>query len=574
MLSWLSIQGLALVDSVELALDPGLNILTGETGAGKSLVLGSIGLLLGERADASWLRAGEMRGSVEAVFDLGGRPDLLESLAELGWETEEGRLLLRREIHAEGKGRAFVNGRAALLAQLKAIGERLVDLHGQHEHQQLLDPARQTDFFDGWAGLLGERRALEDERASIVEERAALRAERERWERAREAEGTDREDFEELERAALDPDEEQRLKEDRERLVHRERLLRAIGEARGAAADEEEGALATIGRAVRALRGAAALDTALQDVVSEAERIQVELQELGGRLEREEERLADGLLDPEAIEARLDLIHRLKRRHRTDLPGLVALREELRTKVRSFDPSGRELDKAERAHDERLAGFERRLDALLAHRSDRYAAFETDVGARLVKLGFNRSALRVRQADSGRAVVDPAPIPHLEFAFQPNPGEGERPLRKIASGGELSRVMLAVKSLMAERDQVAVLVFDEVDQGIGGAVGEEVGQLLEALGQRRQVLCITHLPLIAAHGARHFEVAKSVQGKRTRVSVRPLERKERVEELARLLAGDRATETTRTQARELLEAATNGGRETRKEPRRAAARRA
>ena len=574
MLSWLSIQGLALVDSVELALDPGLNILTGETGAGKSLVLGSIGLLLGERADASWLRAGETRGSVEAVFDLGGRPDLLESLADLGWETEEGRLLLRREIQAEGKGRAFVNGRAALLSQLKAIGERLVDLHGQHEHQQLLDPARQTDFFDGWAGLLGERRALEEERASIVEERAALRAARERWEREREAEGTDREDFEELERASLDPDEEDRLKQDRERLVHRERILHALGDARRAAADDEEGAVVSVARAVRALRGAATLDDSLQVVALEAERIHAELAELGNLLERAEERLADGVLDPEALEARLDLIHRLKRRHRTDLSGLVALREELRVKVRSFDPSGRELDKAERAHDERLQAFERRLDALLAHRSDRYAAFESDVGARLGTLGFNRSALRVRPMDSGRAVVDPAPIPHLEFAFQPNPGEGERPLRKIASGGELSRVMLAVKSLMAERDQVAVLVFDEVDQGIGGAVGEEVGRLLEALGQRRQVLCITHLPLIAAHGARHFEVAKSVNAKRTRVSVRALEPKERVEELARLLAGDRATETTRVQARELLMAAANGGRETKKEPRRAAARRA
>jgi DNA repair protein RecN (Recombination protein N) len=573
-LSWLSIQGLALVDSVELALDPGLNILTGETGAGKSLVLGSIGLLLGDRADASWLRAGETRGSVEAVFDLAGRPDLLESLADLGWETEEGRLLLRREIHLEGKGRAFVNGRAALLAQLKAIGERLVDLHGQHEHQQLLDPARQTDFFDGWAGLLGERRTLEAERASIVEERAALRAAREQWERTREAEGTDREDLEELDRAALDPDEELKLKGDRERLVHRERLLRALGEARRATADDEEGALVSVGRAVRALRGAAALDASVHEVASEAERILGEISELGRRLEGEEERLAEGILDPEAIEARLDLIHRLKRRHRTDLPGLIALREHLRAKVRSFDPSGHSLDLAERAHDDRLQAFERRLDALLAHRGDRYAAFETEVGARLTKLGFNRSALKVRAMDSGRAVVDPAPIPHLEFAFRPNPGEGERPLRKIASGGELSRVMLAVKSLMAERDQVAVLVFDEVDQGIGGAVGEEVGRLLEALGQRRQVLVITHLPLIAAHGERHFEVSKSVQAKRTRVSVRALEGKERVEELARLLAGDRATETTRTQARELLEGARKGGQEPRKEPRRAAARRA
>jgi DNA repair protein RecN (Recombination protein N) len=572
-LSWLSIQGLALVDSVELELDSGLNILTGETGAGKSLVLGSIGLLLGDRADASWLRAGEARGSVEAVFDLSARRDLVEALAALGWETEEGRLVLRREIHAEGKGRAFVNGRSALLAQLKAIGDLLVDLHGQHEHQQLLEPARQTEFFDGWAGLLAERRALEADRASIVAERAALREARERWEREREVEGADREDLEELRRAALEPGEDERLRGDRERLVHRERLLRALGEARRAAGatDDDGGALAALGRAIRTLRGAAALDPSAGAIAAEAERIQVDLAELESRLEREEERLTDGSLDPESLEARLDLIHRLKRRHRTDLPGLLALRENLEARVRAFDPSGRDLDRAERAHDERLQAFERRLDALLAHRSDRYSAFEADVSARLGRLGFNRSALRVRPAEGGRAVVDLAPIPHLEFAFQPNPGEGERPLRRIASGGELSRVMLAVKSLMAERDQVAVLVFDEVDQGIGGAVGEEVGRLLQALGRKRQVLCITHLPLIAAHGARHFEVRKAVRAGRTRVSVRALGPAEREQELARLLAGDRATETTRAQARELLQAARRD-REPRKEPRRAAAR--
>ncbi len=325
------------------------------------------------------------------------------------------------------------------------------------------------------------------------------------------------------------------------------------------------------GRAEDPEAGAAALDPSAGEIAAEAERIQVDLAELEGRLEREEERLTDGSLDPESLEARLDLIHRLKRRHRTDLPGLLALREDLEARVRSFDPSGRDLDRAERAHDERLQAFERRLDALLAHRSDRYAAFEADVSDRMGRLGFNRSALRVRPAEAGRAVVDPAPIPHLEFAFQPNPGEGERPLRRIASGGELSRLMLAVKSLMAERDQVAVLVFDEVDQGIGGAVGEEVGRLLQALGRKRQVLCITHLPLIAAHGARHFEVRKAVRAGRTRVSVRALEPAEREQELARLLAGDRATETTRAQARELLQAARRE-REPRKEPRRAAAR--
>jgi DNA repair protein RecN (Recombination protein N) len=293
-----------------------------------------------------------------------------------------------------------------------------------------------------------------------------------------------------------------------------------------------------VGRAVRALRGAAALDPSVHEVTSEAERILGELAELGGRLEREEERLAEGILDPEAIEARLDLIHRLKRRHRTDLPGLIGLREQLHAKVRSFDPSGHDLDQAERAHDERLQAFERRLDALLAHRSDRYAAFETDVGARLAKLGFNRSALKVRLADSGRAVVDPAPIPHLEFAFRPNPGEGERPLRKIASGGAVPGHARREITDGGQRPG-RVLVFDEVDRG-SGAVGEEVGRLLKR--SRNGGRCsASRTPSHRGARRRHFEVSKSVTPS-ARACQCGRRREGRVEELARLLAGDRATE--------------------------------
>ena len=562
MLSWLSIQGLALVESVELAFDPGLNVLTGETGAGKSLILGSIGLLLGERADAAWLRSGEERGSVDGTFELKDRPDLVEALLALGVEPEDGRLLLRREIHPDGKSRAFVNGRPSPASLLKTVGDLLVDLHGQHEHQLLLSPDRQADFFDAWAGLLGERRALEAERAALLEERQRLRQARERWERDRADETAIREDYGELRSAALQLEEEENAKRDRARLQHREKLLQGFADARRALASDEAGAAERLKSAARSIRALETLDPdTAAPLAQEAERILDEVGELEARLERMEDGLSEGPEDLEALEARLDLLHRLKRKHRTDVAGLIALRDTLEPKVRDFDPAGRELEHAERAHDDRLQAFELRLDALMTHRSDRFAAFQEDVGARLSRVGFSRAALRVRAAevDRSRAAVDPAAIPTLEFAFRPNPGEAERPLRRIASGGELSRVMLAIKSLMAERDQVAVLVFDEVDQGIGGAAGEEVGRLLRALGERRQVLCITHLPLIAAYGARHFEVSKQTRKGRTSSTVRALAPEERELEVARLLAGDRVTPTTRKQARELLEAAGERG---------------
>ena len=582
MLAWLSIQGLALVESVELELDPGLNVLTGETGAGKSLVLGSIGLLLGERADGTWLRTGERRGWVEAVLDLSERPDLIEALRERDVEPEDGRVVLRREIQADGKGRALVNGRAVLLAQLRAIGEILVDLHGQHEHQLLLRPERQADFFDSWAGLLTERQALETSRAELYAERRALRERREQWERDRAEEDALREDLEELRAARLEDGDEEGLKRERERLKHRDRLLRGYAEAREGIASEERGALEILRHAARSLKAAAALDPSAGTLLEEMERCQDSLRALEDRLESEEARLLEEPLDLEALEDRLARLSRLKRKHRTDLPGLVALRESLAERVRGLDPSGSDLARAEREHEDRLQAYERRLDAFLEHRTDRFEAFEREVGSRLARLHLGVSSIRLHAAESerARAAVDPAAIPTLEFAFQPNPGEPERPLRRIASGGELSRIMLAIKSLMAERDQVAVLVFDEVDQGIGGAVGEEVGKLLRMLGAKRQVLCITHLPLIAAYGSRHFEVRKSARGGRTSVTVRPIHDEEREREVARLLAGDRASETTRRQARELLEAAhaepveavASGSRGGRATKRRAAAR--
>ena len=556
MLSWLSIEGLALVDSVQLEFDRRLNVLTGETGAGKSIVLGSIGLLLGERADADWVRSGSDRGSVEGVFDLGARPDLVEALAALGVEAEEGEIILRREIARDGRSRAFVSGRSVLLSQLRAVGEVLVDLHGQHEHQRLLRRDVQTDFFDAWAGLLEERRRLEAERASLLAARRDLAALREAFERDRSQADRLREDCAELMEAKLEAGEEERLRAERERLKHRERHLEALDAARQALAGEEEGAEASLRRAARALRALATATDQEGPLAEEAEAALGQAQELLARVEEARERVLEEPLDLDAIEERLDRIHRLKRKHGTDLPGLLALLATLRERVGALDPDGRGLARREAELREREARQEAAVAALMDRRVGRFTDFGRAVGARLRKLGFGRGSLRigVSEADRARPAIDPLAIPGLEFEFQPNEGEAPRPLQRIASGGELSRVMLAIKSLMAEQDRVAVLVFDEVDQGIGGAVGEEVGRLLKTLSARRQILCITHLPLLAAHGARHFEVVKRTAGGRTTTSVRPLTEQERVGEIARLLAGDRVSDTTRRQARELIAA--------------------
>jgi DNA repair protein RecN (Recombination protein N) len=557
-LAWLAIEGLALVESVELEFHRGLNVLTGETGAGKSVVLGSIGLLLGGRADADWVRSGRDRGSVEGTFDLAARPDLLRALEELGVECGEGRVILRREVSRDGRSRAFVNGRSVLLPQIRAVGDLLLDLHGQHEHQQLLRRDVQADFYDAWAGVLGERRGLEAEAAAVRGAAQELARMREVFERDRSRADELREDFARLEAARLEPGEEARLREERDRLKHRERELEALADARRALVGEEEGAEAGLRRAARTLRSLAAAVPADVELADLADAALAQAQELVARLDEARDRALEEPLWLDAVEERLDVLHRLKRRHAApDIEALIGVRESLRGRVAALDPDGRALAAQERDVEARTARFGEALEGLVERRAARYDAFTRAVGSRLAKLGFSRAALRARPTDSDRArpASDPLAIPGLEFEFQPNEGEAPRPLSRIASGGELSRVMLAIKSLLAEHDRVASLVFDEVDQGIGGAVGEEVGRLLQNVSNQRQVLCITHLPLLAAHGARHFVVAKDAVKGRTETSVRPLAEPERVDEIARLLAGDRVSETTRKQARELLRAA-------------------
>ncbi len=568
MLTELHVTSLAVVDRARLEPGPGFVAWTGETGAGKSLLVGAIGLLVGERADQDAIRTGEAFARVEGRFllDPGAVRTAVEALLhEWGAPIDDGEVLVRREIVREGRGRAWVNQTPVTLAALRTLGAHLIEVHGQHEHQALLGADAQRDVLDRMGGAESARaraavasahaawRAAADARSAFEDEERAAQENADAWRYA----------HEELARAALVPGETDQLAARLARLRHSGRLVALLTRARAAldgstAADASDagagtndgGALHAAASAERLLREAAAFDPALGALADECAAATTALAEVARALE--ESALGDDLApaEAEAAEERHALLERLARKYRRDEAGLIAWRDDLAERLARLEDKD-----AERA---RLAGNEATARAALAkaartlttRRSKAAPQLEAAISPELTAVGLARAALSVR--------LTPLPEPgvhgaeRVEFAFAPNAGEEPRPLARIASGGELSRVMLALRTLAAAEDGVAALLFDEVDSGIGGAVARAVGERLARLGRVRQVLCVTHLPVIACQADRQFRITKLEQDGRTRAVVERVEGEERIGELARMLAGDAATETTRRQARELL----------------------
>ena len=544
MLERLVIRDLALVDRAEIAFGRGLSAVTGETGAGKSLTVEALALLVGGRADADIVREGAKSCVVEAEFRLGG--DAAQRVAELldewGLPFDGESLIVRREVSVEGRSRAAVNQSSVTLANLKRLGEQLLDLHGQHEHQSLLRDGAALATLDRLAGL-------EPERAKFADTLAALREAEGELARLRESLATfaERRDYlfaaaAELDEAKLREGEEDELKAEAAQLASAR-----LSEGDGAAVD-------SLGAARHAIEQAVTLDPSLANALAQLAEANIAAQEAArtladylDSLEADPDRL-------EAVQARRELYARLTRKYRRPLPDLLAWREELAAGLAQGDDAEGALARAE----ERVVRAE--AACLAAGKSlgrKRQAAAKEWSGAlthELKPLGFPhaRVAFEVAPVLHGRPTRDG--LDEVTLVFTANPGEPARPLAKIASGGELSRVMLALKCALQTRDRVDLLVFDEVDSGIGGAVAQAVGERLRSLAEHRQVVCVTHLPLIAALAGHHLAVSKHVAGGRTTVRVSALERNERVEELARMLAGGRVTETTRRQARELLAA--------------------
>jgi len=547
MLTELTVENLAIVEHARLEPAPGLTALSGETGAGKSLLVGALTLLTGGRAELDAIRTGESRARLEARFQVGPGHRALVLLDSWGIPCEDGEIVVRREVAREGRSRAWVNQASVTVAALAELGALLLEVHGQHEHQHLLHADRQRDVLDRWADLGDERRecarafagwrAASEARAKFAEESARAAAEADAWAFA----------HEELERAELQPGEDEELASRLARLRHAGKLTQALARARDAL---DGGALHGTAEAERALREAAQVDPSLNALAEELATAKLTLTE---SLRAVESALDPEALDPgeaEAAEARHALLERLLRRHHRTLPELIAYRDELAARLARVENAGSERTRLAEAEREARAALDAAAKALGRGRRAAARRLEPALAKELSALGLAQAKLAVTFEP-----LDP-PAAHgaekLELQFAPNPGEAARPLAKIASGGELSRVMLALETLLAEADGVATLLFDEVDAGIGGAVARAVGERLAALARVRQVLCVTHLPVIAAQAHRQFRISKTPAGSRTVAVVDRVEGEARVEEVARMLAGDAATATTRRQAEELL----------------------
>ncbi len=557
MLERLVIRDLALVERAEISFGAGLNALTGETGAGKTLVVQAVSLVVGERADADAVRQGAEAAVVEAEFRLDGEPAERTGrlLAEWGLEFDGETLVVRREVTASGRSRAGVNQSPVTQASLKKLGELLADLHGQHEHQSLLRPEAGLLTLDRLARLDGERQRYAEALAAWRKAEADLGRLRGSL-----ATFTERSDYlrhaaREIDQAKLVAGEEEDLARDAARLAHADRLRELMSLALDRLSEGEHAAVTSLGSVAHALEQAATLDPSLEETLPALREAEIAagevaraLADYGGRLEADPQAL-------EAIEARRDLIARLTRKYRRGVAELLAWRAEL----------GHELAAGENAEDALEQARERvesaKLSCLAAGRllSRKRRAAAGEWGPRITRelkpLGLGAASLEFAIEPAPDERPGPLGLDAVSLRFTPNPGEAARGLQRIASGGELSRVMLALKVALEAQDRVDLLIFDEVDSGIGGAVAQAVGERLRRLARHRQIVSVTHLPMIAALAQHHLRVTKHAAQGRTTVRIEPVEGEARVAELARMLAGDRVTDTTRRQARELLEGA-------------------
>ena len=551
MLRELRLKNFAVVESVDVSFAPGLNVLTGETGAGKSILIDAIVLVRGGRAQSDVIRAEAETATVEAVFAVEGVAAARAVLDDAGLAADDnGEVVVRRELARSGRHRAFVNDSPVTVALLERLGDVLLEVHGQHEHQRLLEPARQLELLDRFADA-------EDAVARVSALHAKYRAAQEEAERTRSADRdrAQREDLlrfqvSELDAARLRPGEEEELRAEARRLQHAERFLGGLAEAADLLQDAPQSAGERLARTLKILHDLGRLDPAFAAPAEALEGARVQIDEALAAIRH----LRDGVgAEPgrlDAVHERLDALARLKRKYGDSEAAMLEFRAE----------AARELERLER-HDELMAAHERvlgelssELGAAAATLSERRRAAATKLAGQVQKalraLGMERAEFEVAL----ERLPEPGPrgIDRAELRLSTNPGEEIKPLARVASGGELSRTMLALKSVLARADRMPILIFDEVDAGIGGRVASVVAQTLAAAADGRQVLCVTHLAPIAAVADQHLHVTKSVRAGRTRVAVAPLGADERVEEVARMLGGATTTTAARQHARDLL----------------------
>jgi DNA repair protein RecN (Recombination protein N) len=550
MIRLLSIRNFVVVDALDLELGEGFTVLTGETGAGKSILLDALALLLGDRFELRQLKPGAERAELAAAFDVADRRDIGAWLGVMELASDDGTLLLRRTLDRDGRSRAWINGRPATLAQLKDIGERLVDLHGQHAHQSLTVAEVQrslVDAFGGFATLARETGAAWRDWRAAVDRRDAAAA-------AASASETERADLDlrrrELSALNVSTDEWAALSQQQSRLAHASTLGEAVAAAEETLSDGDDALARRLFALIAKLEASAVHDPALADIVALLEPARIQLDEAARALRGYRQKLD---LDPAElgrVEERLTALHDVARKYRVRPDALPALLADTEVRLAELAESADAAMLAKRAS-EAEAHYRALAGELSAKREFAAHELESRVTEAMQQLAMAGGRLEI--------ALEPLAVPagfgleQIEFRVASHPKQPLGPLARVASGGELSRIALAIQVVTSEVAEVPTLVFDEVDAGIGGAVAATVGRLLQSLGARRQVLCVTHLPQVAAFADAHFRVTKHGDATSVRAEVEPLGARNRIEELARMLAGSAITAKTRAHAKELLE---------------------
>jgi DNA repair protein RecN (Recombination protein N) len=552
-LTELRIKNFAIIESLTLPLSGGFNVLTGETGAGKSIIVGALGLLLGERASADLIRTGAERAAVEGVFDIASRPELAAFLDEHGIDVEEPTVVLRREIAANGRTRAWINGTTTTTTTLGDVGRMLVNLHGQHEAQTLLDESSQRAILDAFGNATGQAERVRDahERLrGITHEIDSLLA------RKRDAER--RADYlrhvtNEIEQAKLAPGEDERLEEEARRLEHAEELESLALGMTGALDGEENAVLQTLATVQRSLATIQRIDPSLarlQELFDSGfyalEELSRELVEYARTVELDPSRLDE-------VQRRRDLLFTLTKKYGPTLADVIESGRRARAELDLVDTAALDIKQLEQRRTEARDALTREAAALTALREQAAHHLASAVDDVLPELGMPDGHFEARLVP--RAEIAPTGAEDVEFLVALNVGHEARPLSRVASGGELSRVMLALKTILARHDQVPTLVFDEVDAGIGGRVGLQVGETMRRVASHHQVLAISHLAQIAARAHHHIVVTKGARGGVTTTDTHVVAGDERVTEISRMLGGDTESDVSRAHARELLESA-------------------
>lgn len=570
MLRELRIKNFAVIDQLALDLSAGLNVLTGETGAGKSIILNALGLLSGGRVSSDIIRHGEDEASVEALFSPLSAA-LREKIREAGYDDEE-ELVVRRIFSRTGKNRAYLNGSLCPATLLSEIGAHLIHIYGQHEHHALLKPEAHLSFLDSFGGLGEKVEEMKQRREALRHAWERLSAAREKLLRSKQEEELLKAQADEVAQAKLRVGEDEELRDRKNILLHAEKLYRGCKEGEELLYEGENALAGRLGRYVLRLRELANIDGSLSGAVELLESALAQLEEANSSLRHYTGRVQ---FDPgalEQLEDRLAEIHRLKRKYSASIEEILKLKEKTEEELKSLDHQEEELPLLEKAFESTRDSAWQMAETLSNERKRTAKTFKREMEKEVAGLGMPRTIFEVRFLEEegrrddfpflvgGRRMTENG-IDQIEFFVSPNPGEAVKPLAKIASGGELSRLMLAIKSLVLTQGEIPTLLFDEVDAGIGGAVAEIVGKRLKKVASSQQVICVTHLPQIAALADLHYAVQKEVVKGRTFTEVTKLSDVERVDEVARMLGGVKVTEKAKRHAEEMVKRSGESGRE-------------